>query len=194
MTVEKIADAFLPTRFGKFRVYAFVDGGGKEHVALVRCTSGPHVAIPVRVHSRCLTGDALASLRCDCRDQLDAAMRYLEKRKCGMLIYLDQEGRGIGLTNKIKAYALQDRGMDTVEANIHLGFESDMRDYRVAADILKYFGAKKIALMTNNPAKIKDLEKHGIKVVKRIPLVTKTNIYNRRYLETKKRKMNHMLD
>jgi GTP cyclohydrolase II len=132
-------------------------------------------------------------MRCDCRDQLEAALRYLEKRKCGMLIYLDQEGRGIGLANKIKAYALQDKGMDTVEANVHLGFGEDMRDYSVAADILKYFGVAEIALLTNNPKKVADLERHGIKIVKRIPLITRPNRYNRKYLETKKQKMNHAL-
>jgi len=193
MTVKQVAEAVLPTRHGKFRVHAFVDEKGKEHVALTRCAHAPHDTVIVRVHSRCLTGDTLTSLRCDCRDQLEAAMRYLERKKCGMLIYLDQEGRGIGLANKIKAYALQDQGMDTVEANVHLGFGEDQRDYRVAAEILKSFGISKIALLTNNPHKIKDLEAHGIKVVKRIPLITKPNKYNRSYLETKRKKMNHML-
>jgi len=193
MTVTKVAEAFLPTRHGKFRVHAFVDETGKEHVALTRCAHPPHEAVTVRVHSRCLTGDTLSSLRCDCRDQLEAAMRYLEKNECGMLIYLDQEGRGIGLANKIRAYALQDQGMDTVEANAHLGFGEDQRDYKVAAEILKSFGISRIALLTNNPNKIKDLESHGIKVVKRIPLLTRPNKYNRNYLETKRKKMNHML-
>jgi GTP cyclohydrolase II len=145
------------------------------------------------VHSRCLTGDTLTSKRCDCRDQLEAAMAYIEKKKCGILIYLDQEGRGIGLANKIKAYSLQDGGMDTVQANVHLGFGEDQRDYSAAADILKHFGITKISLMTNNPAKIKDLERHGITVSKRIPLKTGTNRYNKKYMETKKKKMNHIL-
>lgn len=209
--LRKKAEAFLPTRFGKFRVHVFVEGRDKEHLALVRCEGGfsqksarrgkfdlpcnhrPHRRIPVRVHSRCLTGDTLTSLRCDCRDQLEASLKYLERKKCGMLIYLDQEGRGIGLANKIKAYALQDRGMDTVDANVHLGFGEDLRDYSAAAGIMKHFGVKEIALLTNNPKKIKGLEQHGIKVSKRIPLVIKANRYNRKYLETKKKRMNHLL-
>lgn len=191
--MKTVASAFFPTRYGKFTIHAFVDEEGREHVALTRCAHGPHKAVPVRIHSRCLTGDTLTSMRCDCHDQLEASLRYLEKRKCGMLIYLDQEGRGIGLANKIKAYALQDTGMDTVEANVHLGFGEDLRDYKIAADILKHFGVAEIALLTNNPAKIRDLEHHGIKVVKRIPIITKSNRYNRKYLETKKRKMNHVL-
>jgi GTP cyclohydrolase II len=190
---RKIAEAFLPTRFGNFAVHAFVDGKGKEHLALVRCGHGPHGGLPVRIHSRCLTGDTLTSKRCDCRDQLEASMRYLERRKCGVLIYMDQEGRGIGLANKIKAYALQDRGMDTVEANVHLGFGEDTRDYSVSADILRRLGIDSVALMTNNPNKIKDLERHGIKVASRIPLVTKVNKYNKKYMETKRRKKNHLI-
>lgn len=191
--ITKAAEAILPTRFGKFTVHAFVDGEGKEHLALVRCEHKVHGEMPVRIHSRCLTGDTLTSLRCDCRDQLEASMRYLEKKGCGVLIYLDQEGRGIGLANKIKAYALQDRGMDTVEANVHLGFGEDQRDYAVAADILREIGIESVALLTNNPDKIEDLGRHGITVVARIPLVTKMNRYNRKYMETKKRKMNHFL-
>lgn len=191
--MKKVADAFFPTRYGNFTVHAFVDDQGREHIALTRCSHKPHDAVPVRIHSRCLTGDTLTSLRCDCRDQLEASMKYLEKRGCGMLIYLDQEGRGIGLANKIRAYALQDNGMDTVEANVHLGFREDLRDYSVAADILRHFGIGKVALLTNNPAKIKDLKRHGITVVERIPLVTKATRYNRAYLRTKKAKMNHLL-
>jgi len=192
--IKEVAKAFLPTRHGKFRVFAFMDDLDKEHIALVRCDHEAHDGLPVRVHSRCLTGDTLTSLRCDCRDQLEAAMDYLDNKGCGMLIYLDQEGRGIGLFNKIKAYALQDEGMDTVEANVHLGFGEDLRDYSIAAEILGYFGIKEIRLMTNNPKKINDLEKHGIRVVERIPIRTKPNPYNRKYLETKKNKMKHMLE
>ena len=191
--ITKVADAFLPTRYGKFRVFAFVDKTGNEHLALYRCEHSTHAPVPVRVHSQCLTGDTLTSLRCDCRAQLEASLRYLEKRKCGIFIYLDQEGRGIGLANKIKAYALQDKGMDTVEANLKLGFKEDMRDFSAAADILRYFDVKEVALLTNNPDKIKALESHGIKVVKRIPLITKRTKYNKRYMETKKKKMNHLL-
>src|SRR5512143_1126988 len=191
--VTKAAEAALPTRFGKFIVHAFVDEEGKEHLALVRCEHKMHKDMPVRIHSRCLTGDTLTSLRCDCRDQLEASMKYLEKKGCGVLIYLDQEGRGIGLANKIRAYALQDRGMDTVEANVHLGFGEDQRDYAVAADILRELGIGSVALLTNNPDKIEDLGRHGITVIARIPLVTKTNRYNKKYMETKKKKMNHIL-
>ena len=193
MTLKHVAEAMLPTRHGRFRVHAFIDGEGREHVALTRCEHRHEGPLPVRVHSRCLTGDTLTSMRCDCRDQLEAAMRFLDKKKCGMLIYLDQEGRGIGLANKIKAYSLQDKGMDTVEANVHLGFGEDLRDYKVAADILGHFKVKEIALLTNNPKKIADLEMHGIKVLERIPLITRPNRYNRSYLETKRKKMNHML-
>jgi GTP cyclohydrolase II len=193
MTLKHVAEAMLPTRHGRFRVHAFIDGEGREHVALTRCEHRHEGPLPVRIHSRCLTGDTLTSMRCDCRDQLEAAMRFLDKKKCGMLIYLDQEGRGIGLANKIKAYSLQDRGMDTVEANVHLGFGEDLRDYKVAADILGYFKVKEIALLTNNPKKIADMEMHGIKVLERIPLITRPNRYNRSYLETKRKKMNHML-
>jgi GTP cyclohydrolase II len=193
MPIKEVASAFLPTKYGKFRVYCFVDEDGGEHIALVRCEHPSHCPVPVRIHSRCLTGDTLASLRCDCRAQLEQSMRYLEKRKCGMLIYLDQEGRGIGLANKIKAYALQDKGMDTVEANVHLGFGEDMRDFGVAAEILKYFGVEEVELLTNNPNKIADIERHGIKIIRRIPVITKANRYNKDYLETKKKKMNHLL-
>jgi GTP cyclohydrolase II len=192
--IKEIASAFLPTRHGKFKVYGFTDEHELEHVALVRCEHEVHDGIAVRLHSRCLTGDTLTSLRCDCRDQLEEAMNYLDEKKCGMLIYLDQEGRGIGLVNKIKAYALQDGGMDTVEANVHLGFGEDLRDYSIAAEMLNYFGIKEIRLLTNNPKKISDLERHGIKVIKRLPLVTKPNPYNKKYMETKKEKMKHMLE
>lgn len=192
--IKEIASASLPTRHGKFKAYAFADEKDKEHIALVRCDHPVHEGLPVRIHSRCLTGDTLTSLRCDCRDQLEAAMQYLEDKKCGILIYLDQEGRGIGLVNKIKAYALQEEGMDTVEANVHLGFGEDLRDYGIAAEILKYFGIKEIRLLTNNPKKISDLEAHGIKIVERIPLITEPNEYNKKYLETKRKRMKHMLD
>jgi GTP cyclohydrolase II len=192
--MKVIAEAFFPTRFGKFRIFAFRDGGAKEHVAILRCDDHkPHGNMPVRVHSRCLTGDTLTSMRCDCRDQLEASLRFMEKKKCGILIYMDQEGRGIGLANKIKAYELQDKGLDTVEANLKLGFKEDTRDYRAAAGILKHFGINDIVLLTNNPKKIEDLEKHGIRVAKRIPLVTKLNKYNKKYMETKKEKMNHLI-
>jgi len=193
MAAEHVGEAFFPSRYGKFRIHAFRGSDGGEHLALVRCEHAPHGELPVRIHSRCLTGDALTSKRCDCRAQLETSMRYLEKKKCGMLIYLDQEGRGIGLANKIRAYALQDEGMDTVQANLSLGFGEDMRDFGIAADILKYFGVGEIALLTNNPGKIEAIEKCGIRVVRRIPLIIKPDRYSRKYLETKKRRMNHLL-
>lgn len=189
--MKHIAKALLPTQFGAFTVHAFVDGKGKEHLALVKCVHPKHTAVPVRVHSKCLTGDTLMSKRCDCRDQLEAAIKYIAKKKCGILIYLDQEGRGIGLANKISAYALQDQGMDTVEANIKLGFKDDMRDFSIAAKILEYFQIKEISLLTNNPNKIAVLEENGIKVVERIPLIMKTNKYNEKYIKTKKEKLGH---
>jgi GTP cyclohydrolase II len=191
--MKHIDQAKFPSRYGNFTIHLFVDNEGREHVALVRCTHGKHEGVPVRIHSKCLTGDTLASLRCDCRQQLESALEYLEKEECGVLLYLDQEGRGIGLTNKIKAYALQDKGLDTVEANLHLGFSDDLRDYSIAADILKYFGVKSISLLTNNPDKVKDLEEHGIKVVKRIPLVMEPTEHNEKYLKTKKEKLHHEL-
>lgn len=191
--MEHIAEAFFPTRFGKFTVHAFRDENGKEHLALTRCRHEKHEEVPVRIHSRCLTGDTLTSLRCDCRQQLEASMKYMEKNECGMLIYLDQEGRGIGLANKIRAYALQDKGRDTVEANEELGFCDDARDFGIAAEILQYFGISKVKLLTNNPRKIKDLEEHGVRVVERIPLIAEPTEYNGSYLKTKKEKMGHQL-
>ncbi len=188
----EVAEAFLPTRFGKFRIYVFADSG-KEHVTLVACNHKIHEGMPVRVHSKCFTGDTFVSLRCDCRAQLEESLRYMKKKRCGILIYLDQEGRGIGLFNKIKAYALQDQGLDTVEANTHLGFHDDLREYSIAAKILQYFGANDIALLTNNPKKIEGLRKYGILVSKIIPIITRTNKYNRKYIETKAKKMNHLI-
>jgi len=191
--IEHIAQAKLPTQHGDFTVHAFRDDQGREHLALVRCSHAPHGKVPVRIHSRCLTGDTLTSRRCDCREQLEASMGYLERNKCGILIYLDQEGRGIGLANKIKAYALQDEGMDTVEANVHLGFGEDQRDFKVAAEILRFFKVDDVALLTNNPQKIKELQENGIRVGERIPLMIKPNEHNKDYLLTKREKMHHLL-
>lgn len=186
--VELIGEAFLPTRFGNFRVMAF-RCGKEEHLVLV---NGPLKGrVNVRVHSKCLTGDTLESLRCDCRDQMEAALIYISKHS-GVFIYLDQEGRGIGLANKIRAYALQDIGYDTVEANEKLGFRKDERDFKVAADILKYLGIKRIRLITNNPEKLKGLEGNGIRV-ERVSLIVRPNKFNKRYMETKKEKMHHLL-
>ncbi len=193
--IEFIAKAKLPTCFGKFEIYAFKSNDGKEHVALVNGNldglAGGEKSVPVRIHSKCLTGDTFCSLRCDCRAQLEASLRMISEQG-GILIYLDQEGRGIGLSNKIRAYALQENGADTVEANEQLGFAADMRTYMIAGEILKYFKVSRIRLITNNPNKLKGLNGDGITVIERIPLNTKPTEFNKKYLETKKNKMGHL--
>jgi GTP cyclohydrolase II len=192
--VRPAAVALLPTRFGDFRVVAFTgDPQGKEHLALVRGDVRGASGVPVRVHSECLTGDVLGSLRCDCRDQLIASLEALGKLPLGVLLYMRQEGRGIGLTNKIRAYALQDRGHDTIEANHLLGFGDDHRDYRTAAQMLSALGVGSVKLMTNNPAKIRGLREHGIRVAGRIPVVTPPNHHNASYLATKQQRAGHWL-
>ena len=191
--IVELASADFPTRYGNFRIRAFRDRKGEEHLALVRGDVAGKSGVPVRIHSECLTGDSLGSLRCDCRDQLEYSLTYLGKQKEGVLLYLRQEGRGIGLGNKIRAYQLQDAGLDTVEANLHLGFDEDLRDYSTAADILKMLGVDSVLLLTNNPAKLRDLEKNGVKIEGRIPVVVEPNKYNAVYLKTKKKKMNHLL-
>jgi len=189
-----IAVAELPTRFGDFRVVAFSpDPDGKEHLALVRGDVRGAPSVPVRVHSECLTGDVLGSLRCDCRDQLIASLEAIGKLPRGILLYMRQEGRGIGLANKIRAYALQDRGHDTIEANHLLGFGDDQRDYRMAARMLLALGVGSVELMTNNPAKIQGLREHGVQVPGRIPIVMPPNRHNARYLDTKQRRAGHWL-
>ena len=191
--IASIAD--LPSRFGQFQVVAFWNNrDGKEHAAFVHGDIAGQKDVPVRMHSECLTGDAIGSLRCDCRDQLEAALRALSSMDRGLLLYLRQEGRGIGFTNKIRAYGLQDYGYDTVEANIALGFRDDERDYSVAAHMLWSLHAASVQLMTNNPRKIDGLVSLGIRVSGRIPLVVPPNDYNRFYLETKARKSGHLLD
>ncbi len=194
--VRIAAAAELPTRFGDFHAVGFwnpVDG--KEHAAFVHGHEAlDGEAVPVRIHSECLTGDAIGSLRCDCRDQLEASLRQLARMPFGILLYLRQEGRGIGLTNKIRAYALQDHGLDTVEANIALGFRDDERDYSIAAHMLDSLGVRSIRLMTNNPRKIEGLRELGVEIVDRIPLVMPASRYNRRYLSTKARKSGHLID
>jgi GTP cyclohydrolase II len=193
--VRIAAAAELPTRYGDFHAVGFwnpVDG--KEHAAFVhghQAIDGE--AVPVRIHSECLTGDAIGSLRCDCRDQLEASLRQLATMPYGILLYLRQEGRGIGLTNKIRAYALQDHGLDTVEANVALGFLDDERDYSIAAHMLGSLGVRSVRLMTNNPRKLDGLRDLGVVVVGRIPLVMQPNPYNRAYLETKMRKSGHLM-
>ncbi len=189
-----VAVAELPTRFGDFRVVAFTgDPQGKEHLALVRGDVRGASRVPVRLHSECLTGDVLGSLRCDCRDQLIASLEGIGQLPLGVLLYMRQEGRGIGLTNKIRAYALQDRGHDTIEANRLLGFADDQRDYRMAAQMLLALGVGSVNLMTNNPAKIRGLREHGIQVAGRVPVVMPPNRHNAKYLDTKLKHAGHWL-
>lgn len=193
--VVKEAEANLPTEYGDFRMVGFVNTlNGEHHVALVKGEISPEEEILVRVHSECLTGDAFHSLKCDCGEQLAAALMNIEKAGKGILLYLRQEGRGIGLINKIKAYKLQEQGMDTEEANLALGFPSDMRDYGIGAQILSELNVRKVRLMTNNPKKIIGLKGHGIEISQRVPLVMNTNTYNQRYFDTKKEKMGHMYE
>ncbi|MCS6993838.1 MAG: GTP cyclohydrolase II [Anaerolineales bacterium] len=193
--VKIVSIAELPTRFGDFQIVAFSnDKDGKDHIAIVRGDVTDGEDIPVRLHSECLTGDALGSLRCDCRDQLEAALTAIGKMDKGIVLYLRQEGRGIGLANKIRAYALQDAGLDTVEANLALGFRDDERDYEVAAHMLMSLKVQSIRLMTNNPRKIEDLKRYGVRVSGRIPHVLPPNPHNEFYLRTKAEKSGHMLD
>ncbi len=187
--------AELPSRFGEFRAVAFTNPiDGKEHLAIVRGEIRGRADVPVRIHSECLTGDVLGSLRCDCRDQLIAALEALGRESHGVLLYLRQEGRGIGLTNKIRAYALQDRGYDTIDANRALGFGDDQRDYRVAAEMLRALGVKSVKLITNNPLKLEGLRDNGIKVSGRLPSATTPNRHNIHYLRTKKTRAGHWLN
>ena len=193
--VRPVAHAELPSRFGRFRIYGFEGRGPlEEAVALVRGKVNGKNAPLVRVHSQCLTGDVLASLRCDCRAQLELSLKKIGQAPAGILLYLPQEGRGIGLMNKLRAYQLQDAGMDTVEANEKLGFAADARDYDFSAQILKQLGARKIRLLTNNPEKVRQLESSGIRVVERVPCQPRVSKISRAYLRTKKKKMGHLLD
>jgi len=187
--------AKLPTRYGNFVIYSFTGAdGGAEHVAIVKGRVAGREDVLVRLHSECLTGDALGSRRCDCGEQLQAALRKIGKAPRGILLYLAQEGRGIGLVAKVAAYHLQDHGLDTVEANEVLGFPADARDYEAAAEMLKILGVRSVQLMTNNPRKISGLQGQGIRVTKRIPLEVKANPANRRYLRTKREKLAHLID
>jgi len=193
--VHRVAEARLPTKYGEFTAIAYKsDVDPDEHLALVMgdvTNSGP---VLVRAHSECLTGDVFGSMRCDCGEQLDKAMEAIAEEGRGVVIYMRQEGRGIGFHNKIKAYALQDKGMDTVEANISLGFKADQRDYGIGAQIMADLGLHKIRLLTNNPKKRIGLESYGLEVVETVPIVCTPNPHNLRYLQTKKKKMGHMLD
>jgi GTP cyclohydrolase II len=195
LEVKQIAHATLPTRFGQFTIHGFKGHGpNEEAIALVRGKLNGRAAPLVRVHSQCLTGDVLASLRCDCRAQLELSLKKIGQAGSGILLYLPQEGRGIGLMNKLRAYQLQDGGMDTVEANETLGFAADARDYDFSAQILKKLGARKIRLLSNNPEKVRQLEQAGIRVVRRVPCQPRISKTSRAYLETKKSKMGHLLD
>ncbi len=185
MEISQIAN--LPTKYGNFKIQSFKEGD-KEHL-IIFTENIPEIPL-VRIHSECLTGDALGSLKCDCGEQLEYALKEINKNG-GMVIYLRQEGRGIGLFNKVNAYYLQDKGLDTVEANHQLGFEADMRDFSIVEDILKHFNIEKIKLLTNNPKK--EFAFKNIKVIERLPVKVKANPYNENYLKTKKEKMGHLL-
>jgi len=191
--IASIAD--LPTRFGHFQIAGFYNNvDDKDHVAIVKGDVVESEEVLARVHSECLTGDAIGSLRCDCRDQLTSSLEAIEKEGRGVVLYLRQEGRGIGLTNKLRAYGLQDHGLDTVDANIALGFRDDERDYSIAAHMLTSLHVRSIRLMTNNPRKVEDLTQHGVVVTERVPLVIPTNEFNRDYIATKARRSRHLID
>jgi GTP cyclohydrolase II len=192
-TVERYAEAQLPTRFGPFRVVAYRElDGDKEHLAVIVGEVEGADDVLIRVHSECLTGEVLHSLKCDCRDQLDLALERIQSAGHGAVLYLRQEGRGIGLGNKIRAYAKQDEGLDTVDANLALGFEDDHRGYQVAADMLRDLGVRSVALMTNNPRKVQGLENDGIKVTRREPHEVELHDHNRGYLKTKQDRLGHL--
>ncbi len=192
--VDRVATAQLPTEFGNFTAHVYsCPSQNREHLALVMGRVSPNRPALVRVHSQCLTGDTLHSIRCDCREQLESAMHKIAEHGEGVILYLSQEGRGIGLTNKIRAYALQDKGLDTVQANEKLGLPADMRDYSVGAQILADLGVRKMHLLTNNPHKISGIERYGLRILKRVPLETTPRTSNRAYLKVKKDKLGHLL-
>jgi 3,4-dihydroxy 2-butanone 4-phosphate synthase/GTP cyclohydrolase II len=192
--IEKVVDVDLPTKLGHFQLHLFRSMlDNKEHLALVKGRIVADKPIIVRVHSECLTGDLLGSLRCDCQDQLHKSMQIIEKEGNGVVLYMRQEGRGIGLANKLKAYKLQDEGKDTVEANEMLGFKADLRDYGIGAQILRYLGIRKIILLTNNPKKVVGLKGYGLEIVKRVPIEVPYNPLNEKYLITKRDKLGHLL-
>jgi 3,4-dihydroxy 2-butanone 4-phosphate synthase/GTP cyclohydrolase II len=193
--VQSVAEARLPTPYGEFKVIAYkAQNDPDEHLALVMGDVATDEPVLVRVHSQCLTGDVFGSLRCDCGEQIRMAMKKIAEEGRGVVLYMRQEGRGIGIHNKIKAYALQDQGMDTVEANLYLGFKADNRTYGTGAQILVDLGIRNMRLMTNNPKKLSGLESYGLKITEQLPLTTTPNEHNRRYLQTKQKKMGHILN
>jgi 3,4-dihydroxy 2-butanone 4-phosphate synthase/GTP cyclohydrolase II len=192
-TIARYAEAEMPTRFGPFRVVVYREhDSDKEHLAVIAGQVEGAKDLLIRVHSECLTGEAFHSLRCDCRDQLDLALERIQAAGNGAVLYLRQEGRGIGLGNKIRAYAKQDEGLDTVDANLALGFEDDQRGYQVAADMLRDLGVQSVALMTNNPRKVQGLENDGIEVTRREPHEVEAHEHNRGYLKTKQDRLGHL--
>jgi GTP cyclohydrolase II len=192
--LDLAAVADLPTSHGPFKVRVFIDGkDGKEHVALVHGDVFGKEDVLVRLHSECLTGDVFGSLRCDCREQLERGLKAVAAEGCGVVLYLRQEGRGIGLANKIRAYSLQEKGLDTIDANLALGFRDDERDYEAAAMMLKELGIRSVRLLTNNPDKIRQLEAFGTKVSSRVPHAVSPGVHNRRYLETKVARSGHLM-
>ena len=192
--IQREVEVDLPTKFGDFKVIAYKQiNTNEEHLAIIKGTWSKNDTILTRVHSSCFTGDILGSLRCDCGDQLSMALEHVEKEGKGIVLYMNQEGRGIGLMNKLKSYRLQQKGLDTVEANLQLGFKSDERDYGVGAQILRDLGATKLKLLTNNPTKRTGLISYGIEIVKNVPIRACVNSFNKQYLKTKKEKMNHKI-
>jgi GTP cyclohydrolase II len=188
-----VAEANLPSRFGMFRIVAFEAVDGKDYMAVVKGNVAGKASVPVRIHSECFTGDVMGSLKCDCREQLEASLNHIGEADSGVVLYLRQEGRGIGLVNKIRAYALQDAGLDTVEANEALGFADDLRSYEVAAEMLRELQVDSVRILTNNPAKVQGLKECGIVVDGVIPLQVGRNPHNAFYLDTKKLKSGHLL-